>query len=877
MKRYLRKSKGMLSLIGYFLITIIYCVSIAVGTISLTVLENTILQIFLICALSLILLRIITYNKYTAIGAAALLAAAASLLFLYYLYGESSADFFEGINEHITNISELIYGRKGDSIYHLAVVAALCVAIAFYTTIFTKVFFCFPALLIPGLVVFVADLFFRKFNSPLIFFGFVFCMAALYAVRAESKWKLRKSQKNLFGKYALSVFPFCLAAVLLAAFASTSFSEESFITQAKLKEQSINTLNQARELFFPQNPDSEQLAIFNFNSTGFNPNSSRLGGNISFDNTEIFTVNVNSEHEPSKIYLKGSTNDNYTGTAWTNSDGTFEPYLDGKEVLEIDYSNPYSYLENIISSKRDQKKIEEDEFDYLWGSTSTVDIWPINKSFSTLFYPSKSSINTYINLYTQSAVTAEINDNGDIRINPAIAVGGEHYSSSYYNEIYEESYNQAYIGYFKDHEDEVIDSEIYLSEEEIITTEMYCYDSYYEEFEAYEYYTDDNCTVILDYAKIGEEGAQDFYTYLDELYEKYTALPDSLPERVSELAYSITEEYETDYEKLKAMEKYLRAIPYSVSPGTVPAGNDFVDYFLFESGEGYCTYYASAMCVMARALGYPSRFVQGYVTPETDSDQASVTVGSGHATYHDESGNVFFEKEYDSYYVEYSITNAQAHAWPEIYLEGLGWVQFEPTAPYASMLYDDGIGFTATTDMEDDDSFQKHLEDMGIAGAGIDYKSPNPIIGEIDINTAVIIMLTIVLVLLVMVSGFVILRYRRKGNYLASLKKSDNYNESIKGFYNEIFALLALDGHKRLPYETPLHFSERISENYNDIIDLNESTDIYYKACYSRIQLSPNDRSKISTGFRDLSRHMEQKLGKYKYHINYWIKKIKKP
>lgn len=139
---------------------------------------------------------------------------------------------------------------------------------------------------------------------------------------------------------------------------------------------------------------------------------------------------------------------------------------------------------------------------------------------------------------------------------------------------------------------------------------------------------------------------------------EYLALPDSLPQRVRDLALSLTEGQGNDYDKLKALERHLAAFPYTLEPDYVPAGADFVDYFLFEGREGYCVYYASALTVMGRVAGIPTRYVEGFVMPKERSADGS-----------------------------YIVTNKQAHAWTEAYFPGFGWVRFEPTSSYFAEEY----------------------------------------------------------------------------------------------------------------------------------------------------------------------------------------------
>lgn len=133
----------------------------------------------------------------------------------------------------------------------------------------------------------------------------------------------------------------------------------------------------------------------------------------------------------------------------------------------------------------------------------------------------------------------------------------------------------------------------------------------------------------------------------DAIYAQYTALPDSLPQNVYDMAVVMAGGAHNPYEQMVNMEHYLRTnYRYTLTPGNVPRGRDFVDYFL-ETGEGYCVYFASAMAVMARTLGIPARFVTGYALRQ-------------------EGG-------------EWVARESTAHAWVECYFPGVGWLTFDPT------------------------------------------------------------------------------------------------------------------------------------------------------------------------------------------------------
>ena len=84
-----------------------------------------------------------------------------------------------------------------------------------------------------------------------------------------------------------------------------------------------------------------------------------------------------------------------------------------------------------------------------------------------------------------------------------------------------------------------------------------------------------------------------------------------------ELAKEITASHSSTYDKVKSLEDYLRKnYEYNLYTNYPPEEQDFVDYFLFDGKEGYCSYFASSLCVMTRAVGIPSRYVEGFILPK---------------------------------------------------------------------------------------------------------------------------------------------------------------------------------------------------------------------------------------------------------------------
>ncbi|MDL2206086.1 hypothetical protein LJC33_04115 [Eubacteriales bacterium OttesenSCG-928-N13] len=143
---------------------------------------------------------------------------------------------------------------------------------------------------------------------------------------------------------------------------------------------------------------------------------------------------------------------------------------------------------------------------------------------------------------------------------------------------------------------------------------------------------------------------------------EYGSLPHGIESGVYELAQRLTEGESSPYQKALALQSYLMEnYTYSLDVPYPPTNRDFVSYFLLDSEQGYCSYFASAMTVMARMAGLPARYVEGYM----------VTPGGA-------EGKI--------------VTGRNAHAWVEIYFNGVGWVSFNPTPGNGETEPGDGQG-----------------------------------------------------------------------------------------------------------------------------------------------------------------------------------------
>jgi transglutaminase-like putative cysteine protease len=124
-----------------------------------------------------------------------------------------------------------------------------------------------------------------------------------------------------------------------------------------------------------------------------------------------------------------------------------------------------------------------------------------------------------------------------------------------------------------------------------------------------------------------------------------------LDTRIGNLAKQVTTSAESKYEKAKALEHYLRSrYSYSLELTGTPGSADPLAMFLFDTREGHCEYFASAMAIMLRCIGIPSRLVNGFRAGE-----------------YNRIGDNWIVRQY------------HAHSWVETYLPPYGWIEFDPT------------------------------------------------------------------------------------------------------------------------------------------------------------------------------------------------------
>lgn len=120
-------------------------------------------------------------------------------------------------------------------------------------------------------------------------------------------------------------------------------------------------------------------------------------------------------------------------------------------------------------------------------------------------------------------------------------------------------------------------------------------------------------------------------------------------QKVKSLTEQITLNCTNDFTKAQAIEQYFKSMDFYYDKEFRPADGS-VEYFLFGSRRGICSDYATAMTLMCREAGLYARYVEGFLIQKADSD-----------------GNFY-------------VTAADGHAYVQVWLDGYGWTDFDPTS-----------------------------------------------------------------------------------------------------------------------------------------------------------------------------------------------------
>ncbi len=318
----------------------------------------------------------------------------------------------------------------------------------------------------------------------------------------------------------------------------------------------------------------------------------------------------------------------------------------------------------------------------------------------------------------------------------------------------------------------------------------------------------------------------------------YQALPSNYDDLVIEKAIEVTSGFDTDHEKMEAIKNWLREnYPYELSPGLPPAEVDFVSYFLFTEESGYCTYFASATAVMGRAVGIPTRYVEGFLLPDMRQPDGS-----------------------------YVVRADRAHAWAEAYIEGEGWRIFESTPAYSGNLYrlnsDAGLD-TSTSNIQDFDDESRFTLDSKEAQLDVEIGDAVPYVqAQTKDYSNLMIQIFTFLIFVMILTGIVVIK--RVQNYF---NHGNNHIRAVRLIYY-MEDLIEVEDDKLSPTEKlEIYFSRQVAY---DATMWPHAYDIMNKingVLYSMNSVADESLEQIQTMANQIEKDTKGRF----YRLKYWL------
>ncbi len=684
---------------------------------------------------------------------------------------------------------------------------------------FTVKFYNFYLISFLGIAIFFVQLQFKFFSSKVAYVMFIFSLLTYYFFNILRR---RKKISNYEIGNKLKFLVFIIPVSIIVMFISFLFPvRQDRISSEWLDDKADKTVDSVIEFFEKRfsGKDMGPLEYFSLGETGFGT-TDRLGGNIKLGDTHV--MNVKSEY--SNLYLKASSKALYDGHRWTSY---YNQYIPLGIDLNI-YSKQISSDSNellLVDSLRTNKKV--DIFKAAKAYIEYVDIHT-----KSIFIPPK------INLLELNKSLTLLYDVEDMISAKEILREGFKYTVNYNylflnSDEFKSSIRKSKKGYYND---EMIINILRKNPKNFNLKESQLPKR------------------VEKNGNISYEGDLTAFNMLRRnfqlIYSDYTQIPESIPERVKQLAYKLTRDQNNNYDKAKAIESYLsQNYSYTLKPGKPPKKQDFVDYFLFDKKEGYCTYYATAMVVLLRSLDIPARFVEGYMLPPTSENGV------------------------------YKVTSAQAHAWVEVYFEGFGWIPFEPTAPFAANMYSNrDVPVNISDNMQSNeydeymDMINQYRNDKPESSEGTDNNLNTDTTLEDKSDSKIspfVIIFMIIGVLLAAVCVLVIFQTYRHKRFVNVIMNSDPNNAILTAYYY-ILDILRYSKLTIKAGETPLEFGLRVERSlyFGGFLPI---TDYFISARYSKVNL-PEEAKKDMLEFIDtLVRYTYKQLTKPQIIINKYI------
>ena len=316
-----------------------------------------------------------------------------------------------------------------------------------------------------------------------------------------------------------------------------------------------------------------------------------------------------------------------------------------------------------------------------------------------------------------------------------------------------------------------------------------------------------------------------------------TRLPDDAHQVVLDEAQRVTADGRSDYHRALLLQDYFRldgGFRYDLEVHS-DHGVDSLEEFLFDVRAGYCQQFATAYAAMARSIGLPTRVAVGFTWGEWDSGRG----GQG----------------------AYVVRGEHAHAWPEVYFAGTGWVRFEPTPgrgapgdfaitghvanqaglqPEAAVdVTQQGVGSVSGADSADGSGFaglpSPGSEDSGSEFAGVsDRAGDSGSTGPFGLGGPRLLAVGVaVLAAAGLLLGSVPV-LRRLGRRRIRAGLAGDPAGLIEEWWSDAVAALALAGLAPRPFETPIELARRVTAALPELEPINELAMLATHGRYAR-------------------------------------------
>lgn len=186
----------------------------------------------------------------------------------------------------------------------------------------------------------------------------------------------------------------------------------------------------------------------------------------------------------------------------------------------------------------------------------------------------------------------------------------------------------------------------------------------------------------ISYHPIGEDliplpKSIELSAYEKYVWENYLTVTEDCKSAVSEFCRQAGVTGNSPEDIQKVIKHLHKQCSYSMTPGKTPRNQDFISYFLMEKHKGFCAHFASSAVMLFREMGIPARYIEGY-NMSTNKISDGVLIEE-EKTSDWVSGNISKEELDKLGVVSVEVSDAQAHAWVEIYRRGYGWIPVEVT------------------------------------------------------------------------------------------------------------------------------------------------------------------------------------------------------